>query len=77
MFEEPLHPYTQLLIASLPSLDHRGGLQGIPGVPPSLLEKPSGCPFRTRCPRAFDQCVNQEPALREVRPGHWVACHLY
>jgi oligopeptide/dipeptide ABC transporter ATP-binding protein len=77
MFAEPLHPYTQLLIASLPSLDRRGGLQGIPGVPPSLLDKPSGCPFRTRCPRAFEQCAAEEPVLREVRPGHWVACHLY
>ncbi len=76
MFTDPQHPYTQLLIASLPSLERRGGLQGIPGVPPSLLDKPSGCPFRTRCPYAFDRCITQEPALREVRPGHRAACHL-
>lgn len=77
LFEQPLHPYTQLLIASLPSLEHKGGLQGIPGVTPSLLDKPSGCPFRTRCPRAFDRCSAEEPSLQEVRPDHWVACHLY
>jgi len=77
LFEQPLHPYTQLLIASLPSLEQKGGLQGIPGVTPSLLDKPSGCPFRTRCPRAFDRCSAEEPALREIQPDHWVACHLY
>ncbi len=77
MFAEPLHPYTQLLIASLPSLERKGELAGIPGVPPSLLSKPSGCPFRTRCPHAFDRCRAEEPPLQEVRPNHWVACHLY
>src|SRR5829696_3387673 len=50
IFEDPLHPYTQLLIASLPSLDQKGVFQGIPGLPPSLLNKPKGCPFRPRCP---------------------------
>ncbi len=77
LFDAPLHPYTQLLIASLPSLAQKGGLQGIPGVTPSLLDKPSGCPFRTRCPRAFDRCSAEEPQLREIQPDHWVACHLY
>jgi peptide/nickel transport system ATP-binding protein len=77
LFEEPLHPYAQLLIASLPSLERKGAFEGLPGVPPSLLDRPSGCPFRTRCPHAFDRCATDEPAFREVRPGHWVACHLY
>jgi len=77
LFDEPLHPYAQLLIASLPSLDRKGAFEGIPGVPPSLLDRPSGCPFRTRCPHAFDRCASEEPEFREVRPGHWVACHLY
>jgi peptide/nickel transport system ATP-binding protein len=77
IFAEPLHPYAQLLIASLPSLEHKGAFQGIPGVPPSLLDRPSGCPFRTRCPHAFERCATEEPAFREVRPDHWVACHLY
>jgi oligopeptide/dipeptide ABC transporter ATP-binding protein len=77
IFAEPLHPYTQLLIASLPSLDRKGTLRGIPGLPPSLLDRPTGCPFRTRCPKAFDRCEVEEPELREVRPNRWVACHLY
>jgi oligopeptide/dipeptide ABC transporter ATP-binding protein len=77
LFQEPLHPYSQLLIASLPSLDGKGKLQGIPGLPPSLLNPPVGCPFHPRCPRAFDRCRIEEPEFRELRPGHWAACHLY
>jgi len=77
LFDEPLHPYAQLLIGSLPSLERKGAFEGIPGVPPSLLDRPSGCPFRTRCPHAFERCVVEEPPLREARPGHSVACHLY
>ena len=77
IFEDPLHPYSQLLIASLPSLDRKGVFQGIPGLPPSLLNKPKGCPFRPRCPKAFARCEEIEPALTEVRPGRYVSCHLY
>jgi peptide/nickel transport system ATP-binding protein len=77
IFEEPLHPYSQLLIASLPSLEQKGVFQGIPGLPPSLLNKPKGCPFRPRCPKAFSKCEDVEPELTEVRPGRWVSCHLY
>jgi len=77
LFDEPLHPYAQLLIGSLPSLERKGAFEGIPGVPPSLLDRPSGCPFRTRCPHAFERCVVEEPPFREARPGHLVACHLY
>jgi len=77
IFEEPLHPYSQLLIASLPSLEKKGVFQGIPGLPPSLLSKPRGCPFRPRCPFAMPICEDVEPVLAEVRPGHWVSCHLY
>lgn len=77
MFDEPLHPYAQSLIASLPSLERKGDFEGIPGVPPSLLDRPSGCPFRTRCPHAFERCAAEEPVFREIRPDHWVACHLY
>jgi peptide/nickel transport system ATP-binding protein len=77
IFEEPLHPYTQLLIASLPSLEQKGVFQGIPGLPPSLLNKPQGCPFRPRCPKAFSTCETVEPKLTEVKPGRWVSCHLY
>jgi peptide/nickel transport system ATP-binding protein len=77
IFEEPLHPYSQLLIASLPSLEKKGVFQGIPGLPPSLLHKPKGCAFRLRCPFAMQVCEEVEPVLTEVRPGRQVACHLY
>jgi peptide/nickel transport system ATP-binding protein len=77
IFDEPLHPYTQLLIASLPSLERKGDFQGIPGLPPSLLDKPTGCSFRARCPSAMAMCATTSPPLREARPRRWVACHLY
>ena len=78
VFKEPLHPYTQLLIASLPALDSKDRLQGIPGLPPSLLNRPSdNCPFHTRCPYAMERCRTHQPKLQELRPGHFAACHLY
>jgi oligopeptide/dipeptide ABC transporter ATP-binding protein len=76
--KEPLHPYTQLLIGSLPSLTSKEKPTGIPGLPPSLLNRPSdNCPFHARCPYAMDRCRTQQPVLRELGPGHWAACHLY
>lgn len=77
VFREPLHPYSRLLIASLPTLDRKGTFQGIRGLTPSLLNRPSGCSFRSRCPRAMERCSIDTPALREVGPDHFVACHLY
>lgn len=77
IFANPLHPYSRLLIASLPSMKTKGELQGIPGLPPSLLNPPPGCPFYARCPQAMDVCKAQEPAMREAQPGRWVACHLF
>ncbi len=77
LFRDPLHPYSQLLINSLPSIEHKGALKGIPGLPPSLLERPPGCPFRPRCPFAFERCEVEAPLLREVRPNRLVSCHLY
>ena len=77
MFREPLHPYSQLLIASLPSFEQKGAFRGIPGLPPSLLNRQAGCPFRARCPKAFGRCANETPLLRQVAPGRSVACHLY
>ena len=77
IFSEPLHPYTRLLMASLPSLEHKEAAKGIPGLMPSLLNKPEGCPFHPRCPDAFDFCRVEEPKLRMVRPNRDVACHLY
>jgi len=73
---EPLHPYTQALIASLPAVGVRHDqttLTGIPGRPPSLVNPPAGCRFRDRCPFAFAKCT-QTPPFEEVKPGHYVAC---
>jgi oligopeptide/dipeptide ABC transporter ATP-binding protein len=77
LFREPLHPYSRLLIASLPTLDVKGAFQGIPGLPPSLLNRPVGCSFRARCPRAMERCAVVEPVLREVAHNRRVSCHLY
>lgn len=77
IFAAPLHPYSGLLIASLPSLGAKSQLQGIPGLPPSLLNRAAGCPFYARCPKAMDICQTEEPPLREIQPGRWLACHLY
>jgi len=65
------------LIASLPSLDEKGAFRGIPGLPPSLLDPPSGCSFHPRCPFAMPRCAVDDPRLQEVSPDRWVACHLY
>jgi oligopeptide/dipeptide ABC transporter ATP-binding protein len=77
LFEEPLHPYTQGLLGSLPTLE--GGkrlrrLQAIPGLVPNLLALPTGCKFAPRCPKVIDACWPTEPELREVRPGRWARC---
>jgi peptide/nickel transport system ATP-binding protein len=77
ILESPKHPYTQLLIDSLPSIDAKRELRGIPGLPPSLLNLAPGCPFHPRCPFAFERCVDETPVLQEVAPGRRVACHLY
>jgi peptide/nickel transport system ATP-binding protein len=73
---EPRHPYTRLLISSLPRVGVRYAekrLTGIPGSPPLLLDPPLGCRFRERCPIAFEKCVEVPPFV-EVKPGHSVAC---
>ena len=72
----PRHPYTRLLLSSLPDVGVRyetARLEGIPGRPPSLLDPPTGCRFRDRCPLAFSRCT-EEPPFVEVEPGHQVAC---
>lgn len=76
LFDRPLHPYTQLLIASLPALGKKGVFRGIPGLTPSLVQVPPGCLFHPRCPRATDICSREVPVLKEV-DGRQVACHLY
>ncbi len=76
IYSNPLHPYTRLLIATLPSLEVKGEFRGIPGMTPSLLNPPSGCAFHPRCPECADCCKEEPYKLTEVRPGHWVACAL-
>jgi len=76
IFKRPRHPYTQLLISSLPSTESKGNFIGIPGLPPSLLDVPSGCVFHARCPLAVDRCRVEVPKLREVQADVSVACHL-
>jgi len=76
IINSPLHPYTRLLISSLPKVGAKHSskrLSGIPGNPPLLLDPPVGCRFRDRCPAAFAKC-SQEPPFIEVKKGHHVAC---
>jgi peptide/nickel transport system ATP-binding protein len=78
LFEQPLHPYTQGLMSSFPSLTgERVQLTGIPGSPPDLISPPAGCRFHPRCPKRMLLCDQAVPRLAEARPNHWVACHLY
>jgi peptide/nickel transport system ATP-binding protein len=72
----PRHPYTRKLLRAVPSVRRPGQRQeSIPGAPPSLMEPPSGCRFHPRCDMTADICREQAPELRELGPGHWVACH--
>jgi len=75
VFSAPLHPYTRMLIGSLPTIGDDRARQGIPGSPPSLWGDLSGCRFAERCPLATDRCRVEEPPLTEHRPGHFAACH--
>jgi oligopeptide/dipeptide ABC transporter ATP-binding protein len=77
IFKDPLHPYTQLLIGSLPTLNSKEMFKGIPGLTPSLLTPPPGCMFHPRCPKAMQHCSVHIPPLAEIKPDRWVACHLY
>ncbi|MEE2822004.1 MAG: ABC transporter ATP-binding protein [Acidobacteriota bacterium] len=78
LFTSPLHPYTQGLLTSVPTLGmpKNRELNVIPGQVPNPLYFPSGCKFHPRCPLAENQCQEEEPLLKEVNPGHWVACHM-
>ena len=75
---EPKHPYTQALISAIPVVDPASKRQRImlPGDVPSPIDPPSGCPFHPRCPVAEARCHTEKPALRELAPGHFAACHL-
>jgi peptide/nickel transport system ATP-binding protein len=77
LFRDPLHPYTRLLVSSLPTLEAKGEFKGIPGIAPSLRNPPPGCAFHPRCPSAFAPCPERLPPLEEVRPGRFAACHLH
>ena len=77
VLDNPLHPYTRLLIDSLPDLEGKRELFGIPGLPPELLQLPSGCPFHPRCPMAMERCQQEIPVLQSPVRGRQVACHLY
>nr|SAY43653.1 Oligopeptide transport ATP-binding protein OppF [Serratia marcescens] len=77
LFRQPQHPYTQALLAAVPTLDpHRLPLQAASGEPPNPANPPHGCRFHPRCPQATAQCREQAPRLRSVAPGHLVACHV-
>ena len=78
IFRRPAHPYTQLLMESLPSLGERQALTAVTaGVPPSAAERPSGCVFHPRCPYVMAECVTTPPVYRQVARNQWAACHLH
>jgi len=78
IFENPLHPYTGMLIDALPRITKREGrLKEIPGSVPNLVNPPLGCRFHPRCPLKKEICNIKEPSLVEIEKGHFVACHLY
>jgi oligopeptide transport system ATP-binding protein len=80
IYRRPLHPYTSALLDSIPGLDPKTGRArvpvALPGEPPSPLDPPSGCRFRTRCPRAQERCALEAPRFTDRGRGHQVACHF-
>jgi len=80
LYEDPLHPYTRALLSAVPipdpKLEATRERMVLRGEVPSALNPPSGCGFHPRCPVAVDRCSAQIPPLREIKPGHWAACHL-
>jgi oligopeptide/dipeptide ABC transporter ATP-binding protein len=78
LFDDPLHPYTQGLLASVPNIriedEH---LRTMAGAPPDLIHPPAGCRFHPRCPKALARCSSEEPEYRQLGNGRWVACWLY
>lgn len=79
IYQEALHPYTQALLSSVPTVEKTSRREKIilKGDLPSPSNPPSGCPFRTRCPKAHDLCSQVRPELKDMGNGHFVACHLY
>jgi oligopeptide/dipeptide ABC transporter ATP-binding protein len=76
VYRQPLHPYTKALLDSVPGAASAKATRTIRGEPPSPIHPPSGCRFRTRCPRAEPRCASEEPEPRELAAGHSVACHF-
>ncbi len=78
LYRQPAHPYTWLLLQSIPEPDPLRGVSAATAIGelPSPLDPPSGCRFRTRCPNAQERCTAEEPQIREVGPNHFVACHF-
>ena len=78
LFTNPVHPYTKVLFAAVPTVGEKPLVQGIDakGEIPSPVNLPKGCYFSDRCPYATDRCRQEKPVLREVEPGHMAACHL-
>ena len=78
LFENPEHPYTKALLKAIPSLDLKEGerLQSIPGLPPSLIDPPKGCPFAERCEYATERCKNEKPEYTEFTETHRAMCFL-
>ncbi|EEB74627.1 ABC transporter ATP-binding protein [Thermococcus sp. AM4] len=78
IFKNPLHPYTKGLLRAVPNpLAKIERLEAIPGTVPNLITPPKGCRFHPRCPYATEICRKEVPKLKEIEPGHFVACHLY
>ncbi len=77
LFDDPLHPYTQLLIESIPSIRERKPLKLTEGLTHDLRNPPPGCIFQLRCPYVHEKCLQVDPPLLEVKQNHSVACHLY
>jgi peptide/nickel transport system ATP-binding protein len=78
LFRNPKHPYTRGLIAAVPKKDvHRGGLEGIPGIIPNLINPPAGCRFNPRCEHVMDICRESVPPAIDVGAGHRASCFLY
>ncbi len=77
IFKQPAHPYTQLLIASIPSIKEKKPLQVNQGITHDARRPPPGCPFQSRCPSVMNVCRSVPPQQVTVQAGHWVACHLY
>ncbi|HKA93611.1 MAG TPA: oligopeptide/dipeptide ABC transporter ATP-binding protein [Acidimicrobiia bacterium] len=79
LYERPVHPYTAALLAAIPEPDpgiRPNERDALTGEIPSPVAPPSGCRFRTRCPKAQQKCAEEEPVIREIRPGHFAACHF-